>query len=89
MRQVIVKQWFGSEGGYGRVPRYSLHPDSAACLSFVNENQDERLHPQGTSFQAEVDDEVFDDVESADKGIWYSGKVRRDGQEIDLSERKD
>jgi hypothetical protein len=89
MRQVIVKQWFESEGGYDRTPRYSLHPNSKSCLSFVHENADRRLHPQGTAFQAEVDDEVFDEVESADKGIWYSGKVRRDGEDVDLSEPKD
>lgn len=88
MRQVIVKQWFESEGGYGRTPRYSLHPDADACTQFVANHRDDRLHPEGKTFEAEVDDEVFEELESSQHGIWFSGKLRTDGEELDLSERK-
>ncbi len=84
MRQVIVKQWFESEGGYGRTPRYSLHPDEQACHSFASAHETDRLHPQGQTFRAEVDDAVFDQLESSREGMWFRGKVRRDGAEIDL-----
>ncbi len=89
MRQVIVKQWFESEGGYGRTPRYSVHLDADACQSFVEHNQSDRLHPDGRAFGAEIDEEVFEDLESSNEGIWYSGKVRLDGEEVDLGEHKD
>lgn len=88
MRQVIVKQWFESEGGYGRTPRYSLHPDADACQNFAQDHQSDRLHPDGKAFGAEVDDEVFEELESSGEGIWYSGRVRLDGKEVELGKAK-
>lgn len=88
MREVIVNEWFESEGGYGRVARYSLHPDESSCESFVSSNETTRLKPDGKMFTAEVDDETYTELESAGSGIWYRGKVRFDGEELDLGKPK-
>lgn len=89
MRQVIVKQWFEAEGGYGRVPRYSLHPDEHTCRSFASEHEDDRLKPEGKTFSAEVADDIYEQVEKGEDGVWYAGTVRMDGEDVDLSKKKD
>ena len=88
MNQVIVNQWFEQEGGYGRVPRYSLHPDEQTCQSFAEANESDRLRPEGKVFEAEVDEQIYERVQSSGQGMWYAGRVRADGEEIDLGERK-
>lgn len=80
MPVVVVQKWEESERGWGTRPDgYSIHPSHAARDSFVtdywekmpDEVPDEYSRPCGTSYVAEVSEEVYEELKKAGHGLRY------------------
>jgi hypothetical protein len=77
-RKIIVQKWEESERGWGTRPDgYSLHLNDADREAFIADYwarmprgvPDEYSRPDGTPYEATVDNEVFDEVKASKNGI--------------------